>query len=114
MLYPLMITGHDRSYVWSVAVTPDGSKALVGDCLGRLEVWDLKRLVLLRRLKGHKEGIYSISFSPDSRYAFSAAADGVLRWDLAQVERRPAEWAVSIPSSAVEEIKIAAESPRHT
>jgi WD40 repeat protein/serine/threonine protein kinase len=101
-----------RSYVWTVAISPDGNLALVGDEFGKLEVWDLKRLSLQRFLQGHDDAIMAIAFSPDGQSVLVSSRDTNLRHDLSAVYRYPAQWALCIARSAQQEEETINEANR--
>ena len=94
-----------RSYVWTVAISPDGRLALVGDEFGKLEVWDLKRLALQRILLGHEDAIMAMAFSPDGKSVLVSSREINLRHDLSTVYRYPAPWALCIARSTQQEEK---------
>lgn len=69
--------------VYSVAISPDGKKALSGGADGSVRLWDVKTGRELRRLHGHVGRVWTITFSPDGRRAASGGFDNTIRiWDL--------------------------------
>ncbi len=69
--------------------SPDGKYILSGDPEALLRLWDIETARELKQLRGHKAGmlhggICSIEFSPDGKYAVTAAYnDGnVILWDI--------------------------------
>src|ERR1039458_4834768 len=77
------LKGH--SYlVRSVAVTPDGQRAVSSSSDGTLKVWDLASGRALRTLEGHSSGSNAVAVTPDGQRAVSASDDKTLKvWDLA-------------------------------
>ena len=76
------LTGHaDR--VNSVALTPDGRRAVSGSRDKTLKVWDLETGEELRTLTGHWERVSCMALTPDGRRAVSGSLDQTLKvWDL--------------------------------
>ncbi len=89
----LNLASHD-GFVFALAVSPDGRRAVSGGGMIRplhwestrdtaLRVWDLPTGREVRRLEGHQGGAWSVAVSPDGRRAVSASIDGTARvWDL--------------------------------
>lgn len=76
------LSGHTHS-VASVAVTPDGSRAVSGSADCTIKVWDLDQGIEIRTLRGHTDGIGAIAVTPDGRRVISASHDhSLLIWDL--------------------------------
>ena len=78
-------------WVFSVAVTPDGSRAVCGGDDGSVRVWDLatgRALATLTgheqvNLNGHDRPVWSVAITPDGTRAVSGSSDGTVRvWDL--------------------------------
>jgi WD40 repeat protein len=81
---PLVFTlkGH-KTWVRSVAVTPDSRFAISGSADETLKVWDLETGVEVRTLKGHTARVYAVTVTPDSRFIISGSWDNTLKvWDL--------------------------------
>lgn len=76
------------------AASTDGKRVVSGGGNGCLHFWDLESGRCLNTLRGHaatfpgqSAEVYSVSISPDSRWAASASEDRTLRvWDLASGE----------------------------
>jgi len=80
----------------SVAISPDGTKALSGGSIalsrgsdgyrkrgGLLYLWDLQARKLIQELKGHARTINTVAFSADSQRALSSGYDKELfLWDI--------------------------------
>ena len=75
-------TFEDRSQFYSVAVTPDGTRAVCGSG-DKLKVWDLDTGRVLRTLEGHSGPVDGVAVTPDGKRAVSASEDKALKvWDL--------------------------------
>ncbi len=75
------------SEVWfnpsSLAVTPDGRKALVGDNEGVIHLYDLDTGKQIQPLFGHKQYVDALDLSADGKTLVSGSLDrGVRLWDL--------------------------------
>ncbi len=76
------LEGHS-SRVNSVAVTPDGKRAVSAAYDKTLKVWDLESGRALRTLKGHSSRVNGVAVTPDGKRAVSASDDYTLKvWDL--------------------------------
>jgi len=79
------LEGH-TDVVESVAITPDGRRAVSGSHDKTLRVWDLQTGQCLRILKGHTHQVRSVAITPDGRRAVSGGGrtdKKTLRvWDL--------------------------------
>lgn len=69
----------------SLAFSPDGTRIAVG-MSGRqptVQIWDIATRKPIATFTGHKRGIQSLAFSPDSRLLASGGSDGVTYlWDV--------------------------------
>ena len=76
------LKGHTRS-VLSVAVTPDGKKAVSGSWDNALKVWDLESGREVQTLQGHTLSVNAVAVTPDGKRAVSGSDDNTLKvWDL--------------------------------
>jgi WD40 repeat protein len=74
--------GHENS-VSSVAVLPDGRRALSAGWDNTLRLWDLETGAELRRFEGHQDRVSSVTVLADGRCGLSGAWDNTVRlWDL--------------------------------
>jgi WD40 repeat protein len=74
--------GH-RSRVSTVALTPQGKRALSGSNDQTLRLWDLTANQPPRVLKGHIGDVKAVALTSDGRRAVSVSSDDTLRvWDL--------------------------------
>ena len=81
------LTGH-QGWIYCVAVTPDGRRAVSGSQDRTVRVWDLSTGEQIHQLLGHQDTINSVAISPDGLRAVSASSDETLRvWDLATGEQ---------------------------
>jgi WD40 repeat protein/nitroreductase len=70
-------------YPFSLAISPDGSRVLVGNATGGLDLWDAAATKSLGTLTGYTGSMKSVAFSPDGRTALSGCGDWAVRlWDV--------------------------------
>jgi GTPase SAR1 family protein len=86
---PRALTGYEDK-VRSVAVLPDGQRALSGSDDGTVRLWDLNTGVELRRFEGNSGGANSVALAIDGRRALFAYDFSIVQlWDLEdQIELR--------------------------
>ncbi|TPX40470.1 hypothetical protein SeMB42_g05988 [Synchytrium endobioticum] len=77
-------SGLKDSGVTSVAVSPLGGQCVAAGSLDRIvRVWCLRTGALLERFEGHRDSVYSVSFSPDGRSLVSGSLDKTIKvWNL--------------------------------
>lgn len=76
------LLGHAEE-VTSVAITPDGRRAVSASYDQTLKVWNLENGLEEKNLQGHTGPVSSVAITPDGRHAISASGDKTLRmWDL--------------------------------
>jgi WD40 repeat protein len=74
-------SGH-KSWVVSVAFSPDGRQAVSGghDCT--IRTWDVNSGKEVAQFKGHQAAVWSVAYSPNGKSILSASDDGTVRlWD---------------------------------
>ena len=78
----LTIKGHTSS-VSSVAITPNGKRAISGSWDKTCILWDLYSGQEIKTLKGHTDEVSSVDITPDSKRAISGSEDKTcILWDL--------------------------------
>jgi WD40 repeat protein len=76
------LSSHSNS-VESIAITPDGKRAVSASRDKTIKVWDLDSYRELAVFSGHSNSVESIAITPDGKRAVSASRDKTLRiWDL--------------------------------
>jgi WD40 repeat protein len=74
--------GH-ADLIWSVALSPNGRKALSGSEDNTVRLWEVGTGKEIHRLRGHTGWAWSVAFSTDGRRALSGSDDKTLRlWNL--------------------------------
>jgi WD40 repeat protein len=86
-----ILTGH-TNFVWDVAVTPDGRRAVSVSNDRTVRMWDIPSGNLLATLKGHQAFVCSLSLSRTGNLVATGAVDGTIKvWALDSGELR-ADW----------------------
>ncbi|KIJ99824.1 hypothetical protein K443DRAFT_157987 [Laccaria amethystina LaAM-08-1] len=81
-----------RSGILSVTISPDATLVAAGMGDTTLRIWDVASGILLERLRGHKDSIYSVAFTSDGKGLVSGSADkSVKYWDVSVLAARSAE-----------------------
>ncbi len=71
------------SYVYALAVSPDGALLASGSGDGTTALFDTQTGELKRRAEGHTSYVYTVAFSSDGRYLTSGGWDHLAQvWDL--------------------------------
>ena len=76
-------TGH-KTWVSSVAFSPDGSKVLTGSYDNTAKLWNASTGAVIRTFTGHKDYISSVAFSPDGTKVLTGSYDYTAKlWNAA-------------------------------
>ncbi len=79
--------GMQYGTIFQIAVSPDGSTALIATVEPFVRVWDLDSWQEIGRLEGHAAEVTGIEFAPDGQRALSCSVDGTLiLWDVPRRE----------------------------
>ncbi len=74
--------GTHESWVFSVAISPDGNWAVSGSRDRIIKIWDWKSGECLRELEGHTGDVNAVAITPDSKRIVSGSDDKSVRvWD---------------------------------
>ncbi len=75
------LTGHTDS-VYSIAISPDGSRVASGSSDSTIKIWDVDNGSLIHTLKGHDESVICVAYSPDGLQIISGSDDRTIKiWD---------------------------------
>lgn len=72
------LTGHEN-WVWSVAVSPNGTWAASGSLDNTVKIWDLESGECQATLKGHRDAVRSVAITPDGKRILSVSDDYSVR-----------------------------------
>jgi WD40 repeat protein len=72
--------GHD-SAVWGVAASPDGRWLATASHDGTAKLWDAQTLKLVRTFEQQEGIVWSVAFSPDSKYLASGSGTAAI-WEV--------------------------------
>ncbi|RKP01809.1 hypothetical protein CXG81DRAFT_11506, partial [Caulochytrium protostelioides] len=79
-LPPPLYEAPKHSGITSVAINPIEPRCVASGCLDKMvRIWDTATGQLLERFEGHKDSVYSVSFSPDGRSLVSGSLDKSLK-----------------------------------
>ena len=83
------LVGHSGS-VYTVAVSPDGTRIVSGSTDSTIKVWDLASGACVRTLEGHSDMVLSVAVSSDGRHIVSGSYDKTVKiWDARHYRRVP-------------------------
>jgi hypothetical protein len=71
----ITLQGHTAA-ITSVAISPDGTRALTGSQDNTAKLWDAMTGKEILSLPGHSQELTSVSFSPDGRNVLTSSRDG--------------------------------------
>lgn len=73
--------------VWTVELSPDGSRFAVTTWSGMVEVWDVATRSKTHVLRDHRTISSGAAFTPDGKFLISSSSEGtIIVWDLATGE----------------------------
>jgi WD40 repeat protein len=79
---PAQLLGH-KTWIYSLAFSPDGTKLVCGSEDRTVCVWDIAKLTRLAILQGHTGVVRTVAVSPDGRRILSCSDDQTIRqWDM--------------------------------
>jgi WD40 repeat protein/tRNA A-37 threonylcarbamoyl transferase component Bud32 len=73
-----------------VRFSPGGDLLAAGDMNGTVHVWDVRSRETRAVLRGHRDTVHDVAFSPDTRWLASCGADGdrsIRIWDVGRKEQ---------------------------
>ena len=77
------VGGFVGAHVNSLALCPDGYRAVTADTDAILRLWDLRTGLMLRAFKGHSKPVAYVALSRDGRRMLSSSFDNIVRlWDM--------------------------------
>lgn len=78
-----LLTLSTEEVVTTVAVSPDGKFLAAGSLDPIVRVWDTEKGILVERLEGHKDSVYSVAFMPSGYELLSGSLDKTIKmWEL--------------------------------
>ncbi len=84
----MLMAGSARTYVYSVAFSPDKSLLVSASSDKMVRIWDVKNGKLLFAIKAHKQTVNHAEFSPDGKTIVSASSDKTVKlWNATDGKR---------------------------
>ncbi len=81
------LSGGFTDAVYSVALSADGPKVIIGSGDKTVRVWELTSGECIKPMEGHTDAVYSVALSADGLKVISGSADKTVRvWDLTSGE----------------------------
>ena len=77
--YKLIAPLKDKEFIFSIALSPDGTVLAAGYQDGTVRLWNMDTGEQLTILEGHKDRVVSLAFSPDGTLLASGGMDGTVR-----------------------------------
>ena len=75
------------SGICCLSLNPDNTILAIGDLHSNIHFFQTKNYQHLRTLKGHTDGVFSISFTPDGKHFVSCSGDTTLKlWQMSNYE----------------------------
>lgn len=65
-----------------LAISNNGQRLAVADQDGSVQVWDIRRRRVTRKLTGNDGPVYQLMFGPDDEQLFGATPSGILEWNI--------------------------------
>ncbi|KAL4982172.1 quinon protein alcohol dehydrogenase-like superfamily [Aspergillus falconensis] len=73
----------DTDSVWSVAISPNGTKIASGSGRGTVRIWKVSTGSVIKTFEGHEDIVRSVTFSLDGKMVISGSYDRTIRiWDV--------------------------------
>ncbi len=84
----MLMSGSARTYVYSVAFSPDKSLLVSASSDKLVRIWDVKNGKLLFAIKAHKQAVNHAEFSPNGKIIVSASSDKTVKlWNVTDGKR---------------------------
>jgi len=77
--YKLIAPLQEKEFIFSLALSPDGTVLAVGYHDGTVRLWDMDTGEQLIVLEGHEDRVVSLAFNPDGTLLASGGTDGTVR-----------------------------------
>ncbi|RCJ30319.1 hypothetical protein A6769_33815 [Nostoc punctiforme NIES-2108] len=82
-IQPLRSVQGNLTWVYALAISPDGRLLASGSYDKKIKIWDLPSNTLLYTLEGHGNAVVSLAISPDSKLLASGSWDNRIKlWNL--------------------------------
>ncbi len=96
------LKAHPGNGIYSMDISPDGTKLASGSSDQTIKIWSLPDLNLISTLEGHTDWVYSLDYSPDGTKLVSGGMDGYfIVWDVSSgdilTKKSLKDWCVNPP-----------------